>query len=126
MPANITNVFVPMLENRSFDHMLGFSGIEGTDAETKQPTKINGLTGNETNSYAGRTYQVAPSALEAMPIDPGHEFLDVVKQLGGDGATYPPGGPYPPINSGGFVADYAISPSSADAEGNAPMTSARS
>lgn len=36
MAANITNVFVLMLENRSFDHMLGFSGIEGTNAETGQ------------------------------------------------------------------------------------------
>ena len=29
---NIKHVFVLMLENRSFDHMLGFSGINGTDA----------------------------------------------------------------------------------------------
>ena len=27
-------VFVLMLENRSFDHLLGFSGMTGTDAET--------------------------------------------------------------------------------------------
>jgi hypothetical protein len=30
----IQHVFVLMLENRSFDHMLGFSGISGIDAET--------------------------------------------------------------------------------------------
>ena len=29
----IEHVFVLMLENRSFDHMLGFSGITGKDAE---------------------------------------------------------------------------------------------
>ena len=28
---NIKHVFVLMLENRSLDHMLGFSGITGTD-----------------------------------------------------------------------------------------------
>ncbi len=30
----IKHIFVLMLENRSFDHMLGFSGITGTDAAT--------------------------------------------------------------------------------------------
>lgn len=41
---DVRNVFVLMLENRSFDHMLGFSGITGTDAATGTPTAINGLT----------------------------------------------------------------------------------
>ena len=41
----IKHVFVLMLENRSFDHMLGFSGIEGTDASTGQRTRIEGLIG---------------------------------------------------------------------------------
>jgi phospholipase C len=31
MTPNITNVFVLMLENRSFDHMLGHSGLTGAD-----------------------------------------------------------------------------------------------
>src|SRR5215218_8080698 len=36
-PAQLVrNVFVLMLENRAFDHMLGFSGISGTDAVTQQ------------------------------------------------------------------------------------------
>ena len=120
MAANITNVFVLMLENRSFDCMLGFSGIRGRNAADGTPTTINGLTGDETNGFAGQTYQVGHPALEVMPVDPGHEFLDVVKQLGGEGATYPPGGPYPTIHNSGFVADYAVSPSTADDEGNAP------
>jgi len=30
----IKHVFVLMLENRAFDHMLGFSGITGTDPNT--------------------------------------------------------------------------------------------
>jgi phospholipase C len=120
MPATITNVFVLMLENRSFDHMLGFSGITGTDAATGQPTTVNGLTGSEANTYQGQTYPVVASADDTMPIDPGHEFLDVVKQLCGETATYPPGGPYPPIDNSGFVADYAVSPSASQGEGDAP------
>src|SRR5947207_5853307 len=39
----INHVFVLMLENRSFDHMLGFSGIKGTDALTGSATQIIGL-----------------------------------------------------------------------------------
>src|SRR6202008_828709 len=39
--------------------------------------------------------------------DPGHEFTDVVEQLGGPGAKYPPHGKYPPINNSGFAANYA-------------------
>lgn len=34
----IEHVFVLMLENRSFDHMLGFSGLQGTDPSTGQAT----------------------------------------------------------------------------------------
>jgi phospholipase C len=44
MPNEIQHVFVLMLENRSFDHMLGFPGISGTDAVSGSPTSINGLT----------------------------------------------------------------------------------
>jgi phospholipase C len=44
LATGIQHIFVLMLENRSFDHMLGFSGIRGTDAVTGAPTSINGLT----------------------------------------------------------------------------------
>jgi len=103
----IHHVFVLMLENRSFDHMLGFSGITGTDAVTHSQTSVNGLTGTESNDYAGKSYPVTQGADVTMPLDPLHEFLDVLEQLAGPGATYPPGGPYPPIDNSGFVADYA-------------------
>lgn len=95
MPA-IEHIFVLMLENRSFDHMLGFSAITGTDAETGQPTEIDGLVGSESNSYGGTTYTVSPSAPFTMATDPGHEFSDVVTQLAGPTGVFPPGGPYPP------------------------------
>src|SRR5438067_1190090 len=44
MGSGIEHVFVLMLENRSFDHMLGFSDITGTDAVSGRVTKISGLT----------------------------------------------------------------------------------
>lgn len=103
----IQHVFVLMLENRSFDHLLGFSGIKGTDAVSGVPTPVNGLTGAETNSYQGVTSTVSQPADYAMVVDPGHEFLDVLCQLCGPAATYTPGGSYPPIDCSGFIASYA-------------------
>jgi len=95
-----------MLENRAFDHMLGYSGITGTDAASGQPTQIDGLAGTESNTYNGQPFGVSPSAGFVMPADPGHEFTNVLEQLCGPGAAYPPGGPYPPIVNTGFVASY--------------------
>jgi phospholipase C len=100
-------VFVLMLENRSFDHLLGFSGITGKDAVTGQPTAISGLSGSESNLYNGRRFTVTQPADWTMPLDPGHEFTDVLVQLCGPGAVYTPGGPYPPVNNSGFVDNYA-------------------
>ncbi len=105
----VEHVFVLMLENRALDHMLGFSGIGGTDAESGQPTRIYGLQGSESNRYNGTTYSVQGGADWVMPVDPGHEFVDVLEQLCGVGASYPSGGPYPAINGSGFVASYAAS-----------------
>jgi phospholipase C len=118
MPVAIKNIFVLMLENRSFDHMLGFSEITGTDAASGQHTTIAGLTGTESNAHRGQSYTVAKPADETMPVDPGHEFLDVLEELCGTNAAYLPGGEYPPINNSGFVSDYAFSHTKD--EGNAP------
>ena len=110
--AVIKNVFVLMLENRSFDHMLGFSDIPG----------IDGLTGKESNSYPNGTpsvnYPVQRGADWSMPVGPGHEFVDVVAQLAGGGKSYVKGSPYPTIDNSGFVWDYVCSPSKG--EGKAP------
>lgn len=103
----IEHVFVLMLENRSFDHMLGFSAIKGSDAQTNQPTQVNGLTGNEFNTFNGQKYWVARGADYRMPVDPNHEFIDVLHQLCGPAAVYPKGGAYPPIDDSGFVSSYA-------------------
>jgi phospholipase C len=103
----IQNVFVLMLENRSFDHLLGFSQISGTDAVTGQQTTVKGLMGTESNSYKGVSATVSHPADFAMVVDPGHEFPDVLCQLCGPNATYPRGGSYPPIDDSGFMASYA-------------------
>jgi len=105
----VERVFVLMLENRSLDHLLGFSRITGTDAQSGKPTAISGLSGGESNSYHGQKIGVRQPADWTMPLDPGHEFTDVLVQLCGPGAVYPPGGQYPPVNASGYVDSYVAS-----------------
>jgi len=83
-----------MLENRSFDHMLGFM--------KRARPELNGLTGNESNSTdlndvnnPTKRVKVSPDANninDVLSVDAGHKFADVNTQLfcnpGG-----PPAGP---------------------------------
>jgi|HubBroStandDraft_6_1064221.scaffolds.fasta_scaffold08440_2 phospholipase C len=105
----IQHVFVLILENRSFDHLLGFSGLQGTDAATGAPTKINGLSGTESNTFGGQSFPVTQESLFRMPADPGHEFANVLEQLCGPSANYPNSGAYPAIDNSGYVASYVAS-----------------
>src|SRR5437868_14298099 len=102
-PDRIKHVFVLMMENRSFDHLLGFSNIQGIDAITMQPTTIEGLDpANDFNlDLNGNKVFVSSPADWVMPHDPGHEFNDVKIQLCGVK------GDYPQIDNSGFVANYA-------------------
>jgi phospholipase C len=101
----IEHVFVLMLENRSFDHMLGWSGLQGADATSGQPTAVAGLDGSEWNELpSGERVSASRGADYVLPIDPGHGFADVLEQLCGRGATYPGAdGRYPPISNSGFA-----------------------
>ncbi len=114
--AVIKHVFLLMLENRSFDHMLGFSSITGTDAEDGNLTAIEGLDRIYSNSYENISYPVVKPADWSMPVGPGHEFVDVLYQLSGEQGknAYGSDGVYPPIDNSGFVLDYVISPSSGE------------
>ncbi len=109
----VDHIFVLMLENRSFDQMLGFSGIQGIDAMSGNSTKIEGLTGKEENdSLKGETIRVSTPAKFVAPADPGHEFPDVMEQLCGKGVTYssptaPAGSIDPNIKNSGFVSSFA-------------------
>ena len=101
MPTKPEHIFVLMLENRSFDHLFGLSGLTGVDAVTGALREIDGLTGDESNSLNGKTYTVTTGADYATHADPGHEFSNVLDQLCGPGVGYV--APYPPINLSGFV-----------------------
>ena len=108
----IRHVFVLMLENRSFDHMLGVSGITGTDAVTGAPTRVDDLVGNPQANPdpVGGSIAAGPRAdfaLDSDVGDPGHEFDDVLEQLTGL-ASWPAGGMpgYPPITNDHYVANF--------------------
>ena len=94
---NITNVFVLMLENHSFDNIFAMSCIPGITVATVQ----------DWNSYCGKKYFVRSGAPWFMTTDPGHEFADVAEQLRGIGYL----NPY--INMSGFASSYATSTSEA-------------
>lgn len=111
----VKHVFVLMLENRSFDHMLGFAGLQGTDAVTGEPTRADDLIGKEHfNPHpTDPNIQVfarnpAETQFFAPYPCPGHEFRDTLIQLCGPTAQYPDPqtGKYPPIDRSGFVASY--------------------
>jgi phospholipase C len=109
----IKHIFVLTMENRSFDHFLGFSGIKGTDTHTGQPSSAEVLTGNETNSNtddaAHPAFKVDQSAGDTTvgQHDVLHQFSDVTVQLCGTEHLQLNGAPYPTVDNSGFVTDYA-------------------
>src|SRR3954447_10341291 len=73
---NLKHIVVLMMENRSFDHMLG--------ALRAQDSHIDGITGNESNPDTTRaSIRVQPLAefQSQLDPDPGHQFPDVNTQL---------------------------------------------
>src|SRR5271166_2352450 len=98
----LTNVFVLMLENHSFDNIFAMSGIPG----------INVTTVKDFNFAYGKKYFVQHDAPSCMTTDPGHEFEDVLEQLCGCDAVHSyEGGAYPPVTNSGFASNYATSTS---------------
>jgi phospholipase C len=109
----IKKVFVLMLENRSFDHMLGFAGLTGLDAVTGKQRAINGLIDKQVFNNDPRGQQPHPVFASAdapyslTEADLGYEFSDVLEQLCGRGAMVDPNtGSFPKITNSGFVSNY--------------------
>jgi phospholipase C len=73
----IDHVVVLMLENRSFDHMLGYLSLTGGRAE------IDGLQPGMSNEYRGTTYPVHRVETTALDIDPDHSAGATDEQIGG-------------------------------------------
>lgn len=118
--ARIDHIFVLMLENRSFDHMFGFSGIKGVDPKGNPTVFNDGFSTNLSNIDPVTQTPVFVSmpadynlsrardanGKPAGDKDPGHEFDDTLTQLCGSGASYDPNVGYPAINNSGFIQSY--------------------
>ena len=73
----IEHVVVLMLENRSFDHMLGDLGIAGVERPGRQTA--NRLRPDDS---AGPEYEAQwITGDEDVSVDPGHGYIDVMRQL---------------------------------------------
>src|SRR5262245_9216786 len=109
---SLQHIVVVMMENRSFDHMLGYLSLEGMQ-------QVDGLTGTEFNMDAdanvinvhafdadATTVQRPGEALQKR-LDPDHSPAGVRKQVG---AGYTQGGPA----MGGFVRSFIESRKAAD------------
>jgi phospholipase C len=76
----IKHLIVLMLENRSFDHMLGYAKIDGLENIVNRPSSVQPYSNKDKNGKEWGTNQDAePSGL----TDPGHDFEDVCTQLYG-------------------------------------------
>jgi phospholipase C len=83
----IDHIVIVMMENRSFDHMLGYLTLDGR-------TEIDGLQPSFSNGYLGRPYgihKLSPGRLEHWE-DPDHSGAGVDVQVAG--------------NNGGFAKNY--------------------
>lgn len=83
----IDHVVVLMLENRSFDHILGYLKLEAGRRE------VDGLTRSMSNVHNKKKYAVRHLESTKFEQDPGHEEKDVAEQLGN--------------KNGGFVSNFA-------------------
>ena len=74
--GKVDHIIVVMMENRSFDHMLGYLKLTGAN------TDVDGLTGNEFNRDPNGVVQKV-SLLPATQFinDPGHGWTDVAGPL---------------------------------------------
>jgi phospholipase C len=105
--SSVQHIVQLMLENRSFDHMLGFLYSDKT-GPGGQP--FEGLTGTESNADASGTavtvYKIdtsQPGGYFAPGADPGEGYANTNAQLFGNGKA-----PTPPMATmSGFVTNFA-------------------
>jgi len=96
--SNIKHIVVLMMENRSFDHLIGF-------LKTENPA-IRGVVANDyfNINNAGTAMPVTDEATDQgqLVMDPGHDFTDVYMQM----YAVPYGTPASQPNMSGFAKSY--------------------
>ena len=111
--SDIDTIIIVIMENRSFDHILGYLSLP----TTPNPMPVDGLSSDpdwiaaHANLNAGATYACQPLAPDVQTIsDPAHDHLSISMQI-----TIPPADAALP-GMGGFAQSYATysSPTPAD------------
>jgi phospholipase C len=83
----VEHIVVLMLENRSFDHMLGYLSLEGGRADVDGLPGAPGLLNRYDNSTYG-SHHLAETKLSTEVEDPGHSGRDVREQLSDDNTGF--------------------------------------
>jgi phospholipase C len=83
----IDHIVVLMLENRSFDHLLGYLRLEGGRDD------VDGLDGTQSNIYNHTSFSPEVLSDTVFEPDPHHDNISVEEQLG--------------KNNGGFIENYS-------------------
>ncbi len=94
--AEIETIFIVMLENRSFDHILGYLSLPPCNRDVEGIRQA--WSSNYVNQFKGVTYAPWHRSDPYIPVDPPHERGDISVQMGG---------PIPNAPMGGFVESYA-------------------
>jgi hypothetical protein len=75
--GKVDHIVVLMLENRSFDHMLGYLSLEGGRED------VDGLRTKFVNEHNGRSHPIHHLDSTAIADDPDHSASSVDLQIGG-------------------------------------------
>jgi len=101
--TNIKHIVVLMMENRSFDHMLGYLSNEGDKYGTKRPD-VDGLHGGEKNPYLGQDVFSYPLPDTSFLCNPPQNHIATENQIDGG-------------KMDGFVAEFASQAASDECTG---------
>lgn len=101
---NIKHIVVLMMENRSFDHMVGYLSKEG------RRTDVDGLRGGESNTDGkGHVRASFPLTETRFKESPDHSFRPVMNQINGgrmDGFYTSFAAKYPEVDDAGKIMGY--------------------
>jgi phospholipase C len=80
--SNIHHIVVLTMENRSFDHMLGYLSLPVAQGGMGR-TDVDGLKGGESNTFRGTTYPSVKATDTFFSPDPPHGFEPVHRAING-------------------------------------------
>ncbi len=80
--SHIDHIVVLTMENRSFDHMLGYLSLPAAQGGAGR-TDVDGLTGTESNTFRGTSFPTTAVSDTFFSPDPPHGFEPVHRAING-------------------------------------------